>query len=58
MENNTTDEAKFVCNKCGKPSEGEQECPYHRELNADDLDYEPLVCTCCDECTQECLDDI
>jgi len=29
-------------------------CPYRSEINDDD----ETLCTCCDNCTQECADDI
>ena len=30
-------------------------CPYQREINDDD---NPEYCDCCEECTQECADNI
>jgi hypothetical protein len=41
--------------KCGKnPSADPHTCPYQSEINDDDA----FECTCCDDCRQECSDDI
>jgi hypothetical protein len=39
-----------------KNHEGKQPhvCPFRWEINDDD----ETLCTCCDDCTQECADDI
>ena len=34
--------------------DNQHECPYQTEIN-DDYDFR---CTCCDECAQDCADDI
>ncbi len=39
--------------KCGKEGQEEQSCPYAWEIQGED---EP--CNCCDECRDQCWDDI
>lgn len=43
--------------KCERCKEGESQaphsCPYDQELNDGET-----ICTCCEECEQQCVDDI
>lgn len=39
---------------CECPSDDEHTCPFAEEINGD---YESL-CTCCDDCTDQCAQDI
>lgn len=43
------------CGKCGKPSEGPHRCPYQAALHDDN---DPEYCTCCEDCTTQCRNDI
>jgi hypothetical protein len=41
--------------KCGRnPASEPHTCPYAADVHDD----EETLCNCCDECTQECADDI
>ena len=40
--------------KCGKEVESSHLCPYKREIDND----EETTCNCCDDCTNECSNDI
>jgi len=43
-----------LCPKCGINKAGDKDiCPYDEEIN-DKITY----CYCCDECRQQCADDI
>jgi len=43
-----------LCTRCGKNHASEPHpCPFQEEINND-----PTSCTCCDECTQECINEI
>lgn len=48
------EENEKVC-KCGRESEGYHSCPYAEEINDD---YDKRYCNCCEECMQQCMDDI
>lgn len=39
--------------KCGAPGREPHACPYAEDVHNDDT-----PCTCCDDCMQECCDDI
>lgn len=44
-----------LCPTCGKNVANEPKiCPYNYEIYNDD----ETLCTCCDECRQDCIDDI
>ena len=43
-----------VCQRHGKPLQDEHTCPYAEEINDD---HESL-CRCCEDCEQDCGDDI
>jgi len=48
------DEQFHTCQNCGNaPAEPEHPCPY-----AEDILGEDILCTCCDECSQNCMDAI
>ncbi len=40
---------------CQNPDSDPHPCPYAEEINDD---HDPEYCTCCDECTQNCFDEI
>jgi len=40
--------------KCGAEPNETHKCPYAQDVNNDDKSE----CNCCDECTQNCRDDI
>lgn len=43
------------CSKCHMgPAQASHTCPYQREINDDDK----TECDCCQDCMQECCDDI
>ena len=45
-----------ICDRCGgEGSEEAHPCPFEEEINDD---HNPEYCTCCDDCTQGCKDDI
>ena len=45
----------FKCEKCDKnPASEPHPCPYAEEIDDDHT----TLCTCCDECTEECAMDI
>jgi len=47
--------AKIEMCKCGKnPASEPHTCPYAEDIAGN---YEDL-CTCCDDCTRNCIDDI
>jgi hypothetical protein len=44
-----------LCDNCGKnPASKPHTCPFQAEINDD----EETLCNCCDECKQDCADDI
>lgn len=49
-------EVKHLCQSCKNNSaEKLHSCPYAREINDNN---DPEYCNCCDDCTQQCCDDI
>lgn len=42
------------CYRCDNAANEDHPCPYKSELQGDD----ETLCNCCDECCQECADDI
>jgi len=54
MEEEITYEEEYTCDKCGKPGSSPHSCPYQSDVNEDNN----FLCNCCDDCMQNCLDDI
>lgn len=46
---------EYVCSRCGKEGREPHPCPYEEEINDN---FNITYCTCCEECTQECIFDI
>ena len=49
-----TSEGECQRPECGNPAAEDHTCPFAYEIN-DDHETE---CNCCDDCTQDCADDI
>lgn len=48
-------ERNTVCDRCKKnPTQEEHICPFMQDVNDDS----ETLCSCCEECTQNCADDI
>lgn len=45
---------KTTCPMCGKPGRHNHNCPYSSEIDGDD----ETMCNCCDECTDDCRDEV
>lgn len=49
------EEQAIICSSCGGPGKELHGCPFAEEINDN---YSEEFCTCCDECRQNCCDDI